>query len=187
MASLCLRLTRLVYKRTFKYTSALLFHDHYFRSFNQGFLTSRCFQILPKLLSTTQRQNCSTLGKIEKKFQLVFTCKKCSTRQSKIISYVGYTKGVVIVECEGCTSRHLIADNLGWFSDLKGKKNVEDILKEKGEIVQKDPKILVALEHFEREELLQNIEDGDRIEANEKASDALKQMKEEEEIKKNCS
>ncbi|KAJ9594981.1 hypothetical protein L9F63_013703 [Diploptera punctata] len=36
----------------------------------------------------------------------------------------------VIVCCQGCNSRHLIADNLKWFSN---NKNIEDILATKGE------------------------------------------------------
>lgn len=75
------------------------------------------------------------LGQIKSKLKLAFTCKKCSTRSTKIISKLAYEKGVVIVTCEGCKNNHLIADNLGWFAEWQGIRNIETCLRKKGENV----------------------------------------------------
>lgn len=54
-----------------------------------------------------------------------------------MMSHLAYTKGVVIVRCDGCDNNHLIADNLNWFTDMNGKRNIEDIMREKGETVRR--------------------------------------------------
>ena len=62
---------------------------------------------------------------------IAFTCTKCEFRNGKFMSKLAYTKGVVIITCEGCRNTHLIADHLGWFEDTS--TTVEDILQAKGE------------------------------------------------------
>ncbi|KAF8903439.1 DNL zinc finger-domain-containing protein [Gymnopilus junonius] len=80
--------------------------------------------------------------RIEPRLSLTFTCTvpNCGERSTHQFSKQAYEKGIVLVQCPGCKNRHLIADHLGWFKEgTNGGKmpTVEDILRQKGEKVQK--------------------------------------------------
>lgn len=82
----------------------------------------------------------SMLGKVGVKMRILFTCKKCNTRNDKFMSKHSYEKGIVLIRCDGCQNLHLIADNLNWFQNPHSK-NVEEILASKGEEVQKNSNV----------------------------------------------
>ena len=98
----------------------------------------------------------------EPKYSLTFTCKvpECDERTSHMFSKRAYHHGIVIIQCPKCEnryvatkrkfyirisqthggwSRHLIADNLGWFKDERtgqgSLRNIEEIMRSKGQQV----------------------------------------------------
>ncbi|KAH9026350.1 DNL zinc finger-domain-containing protein [Lactarius pseudohatsudake] len=81
-------------------------------------------------------------GANEPRLSLTFTCTaaNCNTRSTHQFTKRSYEKGIVLIECPGCKTRHLIADNLGWFKDSteEGKlRNVEDLLRARGESIRR--------------------------------------------------
>lgn len=73
--------------------------------------------------------------KAEKRLLIGFTCKKCQHRTHRTMSHHAYHNGIVLIECPGCQTRHLIADNLGWFKDTpNAARKIEEMTEEVGEI-----------------------------------------------------
>ena len=50
------------------------------------------------------------------RLHMTYTCKVCGRRSGREFSKQAYTGGVVLIQCPGCESLHLVADNLGWFN-----------------------------------------------------------------------
>lgn len=72
------------------------------------------------------------------KLGVSFTCTAgdCGTRISKMIRRSSYEKGTVLIQCPTCRIKHIISDNLGWYSDTASNlNNIEKIAESKGERV----------------------------------------------------
>lgn len=96
--------------------------------------SNKCNDKFPKTISeASQEVQREFYENTDAELCLTYNCKVCSRRNSKTISRLAYLKGVVIVRCDQCESTELVADNVKWFDDIDGKRNVEDILAEKGE------------------------------------------------------
>mmetsp|Transcript_20684 Transcript_20684/g.43523 ORF Transcript_20684/g.43523 Transcript_20684/m.43523 type:complete len:266 (-) Transcript_20684:275-1072(-) len=104
---------------------------------------------------------------VSPKFQLQYTCKVCSTRNTHSVTRMAYRKGVVIAMCKGCGSKHLIADNLGWsnyiggFDFDNGERDIEAYMANREEEnggedggVEKDLVMRVTKEVFDLENVL---------------------------------
>ncbi|SPO19624.1 related to ZIM17 - Zinc finger Motif protein, mitochondrial [Ustilago trichophora] len=75
------------------------------------------------------------IGQIEQRLAITFTCTvdECGHRSSHEFSKRSYTKGIVIVQCPGCKNRHLIADNLSWFTETEDEpRTIEQMIEARG-------------------------------------------------------
>ncbi|KAG9309456.1 zf-DNL-domain-containing protein [Chiua virens] len=91
---------------------------------------------------TSEPSNQTKFDPAEPRLAIAFTCTAdgCNHRSAHTFTKRAYERGIILIQCPSCKNRHLIADNLGWFKDdtENGRlKNVEDILRTRGEQVQR--------------------------------------------------
>ena len=79
---------------------------------------------------STSLSNNTDVALVDRKFDLLYTCNRCETRNSHRVSRIAYNKGVVISTCKGCKAQHLIADHLGFTKlwDKEDHGNIEEYL-----------------------------------------------------------
>ncbi|CAJ1958462.1 unnamed protein product [Cylindrotheca closterium] len=94
-----------------------------------------------------------------KKLAIIYTCNVCGTRSAKQFTENAYNNGVVIVQCPGCNNRHLIADNLGYFSDDDAGWNIEKAMERIGgnvRVVNNDNVLELSVEDVYGDEAIDN-------------------------------
>jgi len=101
--------------------------------------------------SRVQPSDKPATGFASKKFELLYTCNICETRNSNLVSRVAYNNGVVIARCKGCQNQHLIADNLGFTKLWSEEGNIEEYFANRNE---NDAVHRVNKEVFELEKIL---------------------------------
>ncbi|CAK7270873.1 hypothetical protein SEPCBS119000_004312 [Sporothrix epigloea] len=98
---------------------------------------------IPATAETSRSGSAESERSLAPHYELTFTCKPCGTRSSHKVTKQGYHQGTVLIACPACRNRHVISDHLGIFGDLtKGAggskgRTIEDILREKGQLVKK--------------------------------------------------
>jgi hypothetical protein len=80
------------------------------------------FKPLLSFSTTSSRPLFDIHANVDRRLAITFTCKICDERLTRTFLKKSYEEGVVLVRCTKCLNNHIIADNLGWFSDLNGKK-----------------------------------------------------------------
>lgn len=94
-----------------------------------------------------------------KKLAIIYTCAVCDTRSARQFTENAYNNGVVIVQCPGCDNRHLIADNLGFFSAEEDGWNIEKGMKKMGgnvQAVNNDNVLELSIEDVFGEQAIEN-------------------------------
>ncbi|KAL6566414.1 hypothetical protein OROGR_002029 [Orobanche gracilis] len=56
---------------------------------------------------------------------VTFSCDACGARSQKLINRVAYERGLVYVQCSGCSQYHKLVDNLGLVAEYKLQEEID--------------------------------------------------------------
>ncbi|KAL6505690.1 hypothetical protein OROHE_023069 [Orobanche hederae] len=56
---------------------------------------------------------------------VTFTCDACGARSQRLINRVAYERGLVYVQCSGCSQYHKLVDNLGLVVEYKLQEEID--------------------------------------------------------------
>lgn len=58
---------------------------------------------------------------------VTFTCNSCDARSQKLINRLAYERGLVYVQCSGCSKYHKLVDNLGLVVEYNFQEETDQI------------------------------------------------------------
>ncbi|CAA3001017.1 DNL-type zinc finger protein [Olea europaea var. sylvestris] len=58
---------------------------------------------------------------------VTFTCNSCDARSQKLINRLAYERGLVYVQCSGCSKYHKLVDNLGLVVEYNLREETDQI------------------------------------------------------------
>ncbi|KAL3644623.1 hypothetical protein CASFOL_009803 [Castilleja foliolosa] len=75
---------------------------------------------------TEHSQQAATDLKLPRRSLLVnFTCDACGVRSQRLINRLAYERGLVYVQCSGCSQYHKLVDNLGLVVEYKLQDEID--------------------------------------------------------------
>lgn len=87
----------------------------------------------------------------DRKLTLSFTCNICEDRSTYKINRVSFMHGIVVLWCQSCNQKHLIADNLGKLDFPEFGRNLEEYMAKQGTPVRRVVMSKEGISHVEVE------------------------------------
>ncbi|XP_057809938.1 uncharacterized protein LOC131024449 isoform X2 [Salvia miltiorrhiza] len=83
-----------------------------------------------KEMEQSSSMDCRQEGVIDLKLPrrrllVTFTCDACNARSQRLINRLAYERGLVYVQCSGCSQYHKLVDNLGLVIEYNLQEEID--------------------------------------------------------------